>query len=677
MRAVLILTAFFFSLTVQAQSADPESLQILLENATNDSVRFSIYTKLSDYYNNKERKTAHEYNEAALKIARKNNMNLEIANSLGRIGYYLNKEDRYGEAFECYIEGIQLAEDPDNEHLSWTKPADADPFQYRMAILAWLHHDLGLVFRSTNNNMEAIQQFRKSSRYLDKALPTSHNSVDMNIGAVYLDMNILDSALYYQRKELVHADRWKSAALNYIGDIHFRNGDSDSAFIYYHKGLSLATDQNAFSLKIICEMSLGKWHMAAENKDSSLIYARRFLKGIKDLQGNPLKDINISNAYELLYQAYQLNQKPDSMMKYLQLAYVSRDSVSQIKIANLTQYQNISFDEQLRLEVLEKEKLQTKNRIRIYSLLTGLVFILIVAFILYRNVRQKHKANTILKKTLSDLKSTQSQLIQSEKMASLGELTAGIAHEIQNPLNFVNNFSEVSSELLDELNDELDQGELEEVKSISKDIKQNLEKITHHGKRADAIVKGMLQHSRTNTGQKEPTDINALADEYLRLSYHGLRAKDKNFNADFKTDFDPNIPKIEVVPQDIGRVMLNLITNAFYAVNERVKKDLEDIAEKGNESLEGRKPIKPLVTVTTKNLGDQIEISVKDNGSGIPEEIKNKIFQPFFTTKPTGEGTGLGLSMSYDIITKGHGGKLIVESIQNEESIFVIRLPII
>jgi len=293
---------------------------------------------------------------------------------------------------------------------------------------------------------------------------------------------------------------------------------------------------------------------------------------------------------------------------------------------------------------------------------------------------------------LIELKATQSQLIQQEKLASLGQLTAGIAHEIQNPLNFVNNFSEVSAELLDEVREELVKTRhalslsvtefpgkaadpLNEAEAILTDIKQNLEKITHHGKRADAIVKGMLQHSRTSSGQKEPTDLNALADEYLRLSYHGLRAKDKSFNANFKTEFDASLPKIMITPQDIGRVMLNLITNAFYAVNERVKKDLEDIAEKDNENLEGREPIKPLVIVTTKNLGNTIEISVKDNGSGIPNEIKNKIFQPFFTTKPTGQGTGLGLSLSYDIV-KAHGGELKVKTKEDEGTTFIVQLPI-
>jgi signal transduction histidine kinase len=273
--------------------------------------------------------------------------------------------------------------------------------------------------------------------------------------------------------------------------------------------------------------------------------------------------------------------------------------------------------------------------------------------------------------SLQNLKITQSQLIQSEKMAALGELTAGIAHEIQNPLNFVNNFSEVSNELIDEMNAELEKGDLNEAKFIANEVKDNLEKINHHGKRADAIVKGMLQHSRISSGQKEPTDINALCNEYLHLSYHGLRAKDKLFNAKLETDFDLSISKVNVIPQDIGRVILNLINNAFYAVNEK----------NASSQLTGQtgtpgQPYQPTVRVSTRNTGDKIEISVKDNGNGIPDKIKEKIFQPFFTTKPTGQGTGLGLSLSYDIV-KAHGGELNLETKEGEGTQFIIKLPIV
>lgn len=266
-----------------------------------------------------------------------------------------------------------------------------------------------------------------------------------------------------------------------------------------------------------------------------------------------------------------------------------------------------------------------------------------------------------LQKALDELKTTQNQLIQSEKMASLGELTAGIAHEIQNPLNFVNNFSEVSMELIDEMQEEMAKGDTAEADAIANDIKMNLEKINYHGKRADSIVKGMLQHSRSGNTVKEYTNINKLADEYLRLAYHGLRAKDKSFNADLITDFDENLPKIKVLPQEIGRVLLNLFTNAFYATHQMQKRSGEGY--------------KPMVNVTTSRKENTVVITVKDNGVGIPDAIKDKIMQPFFTTKPTGEGTGLGLSLSYDIIVRGHGGKIDIESRENDYTIFTILLP--
>ena len=269
---------------------------------------------------------------------------------------------------------------------------------------------------------------------------------------------------------------------------------------------------------------------------------------------------------------------------------------------------------------------------------------------------------------LAELKAAQSQLIQSEKMASLGELTAGIAHEIQNPLNFVNNFSEVSNELIEEMVTEIKNKNYDEVASIAGDVKQNLEKILHHGKRADGIVKGMLQHSRNSSGGKESTDINVLADEYLRLAYHGLRAKEKTFNATMKTDYDQHIGSVNVMPQEIGRVILNLITNAFYAVNEK-KKAMMANATSGQISYE------PTVSISTKKSNQHLEIKVSDNGNGIPARLLDKIFQPFFTTKPAGQGTGLGLSLSYDIM-KAHGGELKVRTTENEGTEFVILLPV-
>jgi len=306
-----------------------------------------------------------------------------------------------------------------------------------------------------------------------------------------------------------------------------------------------------------------------------------------------------------------------------------------------------------------------------YTIFGLLLISILWVFIQYRSKRllkenrlleaKVNDRTTRLKQSFEELKATQSQLVQSEKMASLGELTAGIAHEIQNPLNFVNNFSDVNQELLLEMKDEIDKGNIHEAKALANDVIENEQKINHHGKRADAIVKGMLQHSRKTSGQKEPTDINALADEYLRLSYHGLRAKDKSFNATMKTDFDASLSQVKIIPQDIGRVILNLFNNAFYAVTQKKKLNIP-----GYE---------PTVSVSTNRLNGHIFIHIKDNGNGIPQNIVDKIFQPFFTTKPTGEGTGLGLSLAYDIV-KAHGGELKVESTENEGSDFVIQLPV-
>jgi signal transduction histidine kinase len=347
------------------------------------------------------------------------------------------------------------------------------------------------------------------------------------------------------------------------------------------------------------------------------------------------------------------------------------------KKAGFLQYKYDLEKKQAQITVLNQEKKIQKNFL--ISTLIVLLLIIVSVFMLIRNIRHKQKANKLLQqqkqlieeqrdqtnKAMTELQQTQKQLIQSEKMASLGELTAGIAHEIQNPLNFVNNFSEVNKELLTEMKDELDKGNIDDAKAIANDAIENQQKILHHGKRADAIVKGMLQHSRsTNNATKEPTDINALADEYLRLAYHGLRAKDKSFNATMKTDFDQSIGNINIIPQDIGRVILNLINNAFYAASLPSEGGFSD-PDKNHD---------PTIWVSTKKVGDIVFISVKDNGPGIPQKVLDKIFQPFFTTKPTGQGTGLGLSLSYDIV-KAHGGEIKVNTKEGVGTEFIIQLP--
>jgi signal transduction histidine kinase len=377
---------------------------------------------------------------------------------------------------------------------------------------------------------------------------------------------------------------------------------------------------------------------------------------ISELIRNATDHWRAGKVYTTQWNSQQFAEWVQTLLKHGQITTPDQ-YLGGIKLPELISIQFVPFSQGM-LYVGSVEPLEDDQ----ISLMNSLADSFSVAYARYEDFRQLEQAKERVEATLAELKATQSQLIQSEKMASLGELTAGIAHEIQNPLNFVNNFSELNTELLDELHNELDAGNLQSAKGIAKDIKENEQKINHHGKRADVIVKGMLAHSRTSSGQKELTDINTVCEEYVRLAYHGLRAKEKSFNAKFETNLDPTLPNINVVAQDIGRVILNLINNAFYAVSEKAKQ------------TEGK--YEPTVTVSTRTDKGKLEIVVRDNGVGISDAIREKIFQPFFTTKPTGQGTGLGLSLSYEIITKGHGGELKVETKEGEGCAFIIQLPV-
>ena len=478
-------------------------------------------------------------------------------------------------------------------------------------------------------------------------------------GGTYVLKNQLDSALIYTQKAIEQNELFNGAAWNFpvylLATIQQKKGDYVSSLENYRKAARLAV-MNEYpndTLQIYSGMST--LFKKASQPDSSIYYAQIVARSWSPATSE-IK--NLLEAVTNLAYVYKLSNK-DSAIKYIELSHVLKDSLLSTK--NDRDIQNISFNVQLNQEKQTAAEAKYKSRIQLYIAIAGLFVLLLIGTILWRNYRQQQKAKSRIEHAYAELKSTQAQLIQSEKMASLGELTAGIAHEIQNPLNFVNNFSEVSNELVDEMKSELATGNMQLANEIADDIKQNLEKINHHGKRADAIVKGMLQHSRSSSGINEPTDINAIADEYLRLAYHGLRAKDKKFNATTQTDFDENIGNINIIPQDIGRVIFNLITNAFYAVTEK-KKQLNNAYE-------------PTVLVSTKKIANKIEIKVKDNGNGIPQKVLDKIFQPFFTTKPTGQGTGLGLSLSYDII-KAHGGELKVETKEGESAEFIIHLPL-
>jgi signal transduction histidine kinase len=442
-----------------------------------------------------------------------------------------------------------------------------------------------------------------------------------------------------------------------LGTMQNLKGEYKLALTTFRSAIPLAIQNELFRDTLQIYSGMSTLFKNIKELDSVIYYARKVNES-----SNPERETHYwLIAIDNLAQAYKLKGNIDSALKYTEYFHTVKDSLfSRDKDRAV---QNIGFNEQLRQQEIISAQVKFKSRLQLYVLISGLLVLLLIIGILWHNNLEKQKAKSKIEKAFTDLKSTQAQLIQSEKMASLGELTAGIAHEIQNPLNFVNNFSEVNTELIEELKNEklkVKNERDEQLESeLLRNIAENEKKINHHGKRAGDIVKGMLQHSQTSTGKKELTDINKLAGEYLRLAYHGSKAKDKSFNATIETEFDETIRNINIIPQDIGRVVLNLINNAFYAVDEKKKKQPD---------------YEPIVTVITKRINGKVEIRVKDNGNGIPQKVVDKIFQPFFTTKPTGQGTGLGLSLSYDIV-KAHSGEIRVNTKENEGTEFTIILP--
>lgn len=485
------------------------------------------------------------------------------------------------------------------------------------------------------------------------------------MGTCFFDKGDYDSTLHYltQVDPVLRIGRnhlWSYPHL-YLGKTYAKKLDYVKAFGYYRTAISYAILSNFTQDLSDAYLGVADIYRNLHLNDSAIQYAKNSLRKSESIS---LPDRTLS-ASSFLSAMYEETGQKDSAIKYLKLSAILRDSLYNGE--KIKEIQSYTFEEKLRQREIIEQQASYSNKIRFYVLLGGIAILLLISLILYRNNKNKQKLNAKLssqkdelQSALSELKSTQSQLIQSEKMASLGELAAGIAHEIQNPLNFVNNFSDLNRELLGEMKEEISSGHYEEAKEIADGVIQNEEKISHHGKRADGIVKGILQHSRGGSGIRENTKINMLVDEYLKLAYHGLRAREDRLEIELETDYDAHAGEIEVIPQDIGRVLINLFNNAFYSMNERAKLQQDHI---------------PVLRVSTARAGQKIFISIEDNGTGIPQHIIEKMFQPFFTTKPTGQGTGLGLSLSYDII-KAYGGQIKVESKEGKGSKFIIGLPV-
>jgi len=600
-----------------------------------------------------------DYYERAYNLAEKIHYKKTLPGLLGNIGVaHLNKGN-YPLALQKFYASLKAAESVDNKQV----------------ILSSLNN-IGTINFYLGKMDEAQIAYQKTLTIAIEIADTASITLAYNnLGEVNLEQNNPSKALQnlstaYQLAKLKKNSGILVAVANSLGDTYFKLDSTQKALDFFQNALSLSEQQG--SARAACKALIG----LAKVQNSKGLQKEALANGLKGLQ--KAEDMGqtqlLRDANEVVANIYEGMGDGTNAIKYFKKFKIFADSLQNLESERIVA--NYKAENEFSKKELEFERKTLQQRWLIFSAFAATFSLLVIVWLVNRNRKKlshtykdlQHK-NIIIEaqklmaeETLNKLKETQTQLIQSEKMASLGELTAGIAHEIQNPLNFVNNFSEVSNELIDEMKGELSKGNYDDAKEIAEDVKQNLEKINHHGKRADAIVKGMLQHSRSSSGVKEPTDINKLADEYLRLSYHGLRAKDKSFNATMKTDFDESIGNINIIPQDIGRVILNLLTNAFYVVDEKKKSGVENY--------------EPTVLISTKKTGNKIEVKVTDNGNGIPQKVLDKIFQPFFTTKPTGQGTGLGLSLSYDIVTKGHGGELKVDTKEREGSEFIIQLPI-
>jgi two-component system NtrC family sensor kinase len=633
-----------------------DSLKQLLLAKRQDTSRVMILCQLSSNYRFNNPDSSMFFAQQAMQLAGTLNFPKGKARALYIYGEARRFRGEFAQALEAQFEALQISK---NSHY-------LEGEELSLGSIGFVYNDL--------------DEYRQALYYLFQAKKINDTGSDKYVGSrwlsgignVYEKMNKLDSALFFLQQAQAYASLFPanysgSAITTRLGVVQSRLGHLDVALRYFRHAIKSSYATNDIVNLSRTQYRIAELYYSVNRPDSSLDYCRLAFANGNIVFGKS----TILDASNLLVKLYKEKNNLDSAFRYQEVAMAIKDSLygrekfQQLQLLTLTQQQR---QQQLRDKQVQLQRI---------GFVTALAVFLLIALVLWRNIRFQKRTNktlnlknaeietqrNTLEKTLAELKGAQAQLIQSEKMASLGELTAGIAHEIQNPLNFVNNFSEVSTELVEELKGERSKvnGERDEEleNDMLNDLSENLVKINHHGKRADAIVKGMLQHSRASSGKKEPTNINALADEYLRLSYHGLRAKDKDFNAEINTDFDASIGKVEVVGQDIGRVLLNLYNNAFYAVNEK-KRQLNGTFE-------------PAVSVSTKRLGDKVEIVVKDNGNGIPQKAIDKIFQPFFTTKPTGQGTGLGLSLSYDII-KAHGGELKVKTKEGEGAEFIIHL---
>jgi len=721
-KSLLLLLLLCFTLVngSLAQTTRADSLLNAITKLNDDSVKVTHYLDLGLELLSSDSKQSIYYLDEAIQLASKINYKKGLAKAYHAKGRALAQEGNIVEAilvFDKSLDGYQDIKDKTGEanilsnlgsmyfmsgnstkalELHFESLKISEEIDNKLRIGTSLNN-IGTVYhknKSTKN--EALTFFKRSLVvFQDIGQKSEMATAAVNIGGMYFLETKYDSAIYFNQLALELSDGTIIASfpLTQLGEINAALGNFQKAYGFHSRSLEISERLDAKFEMTQGLIGLAKTQKKQEDFEGAIITLERAKLLAKNMDAKEeLEEVYLNLAEtQALVGDYEAAYENEINAKYIK-EEIAKSSTQQM-IEQL-QFEFKLDKKEAEIELLQKDT-ELKNaavfnqKIIIFASLAGLFMFVIISISLFRNNMSKQKANRLLQvqkeeihaqrekveSAFDQLKSAQAQLIQSEKMASLGELTAGVAHEIQNPLNFVNNFSEVSSELIEEIEHERAKSQALRLSSgnhlsaeekleneILADIKQNLSKINHHGKRADAIVKGMLAHSRPSKGEKEPTDINALCEEYLRLSYHGIMAKEKSFNGNFATELDANLPKLNIISQNIGRVLSNIINNAFQAFNN-------------SEFTILNSEIKPLVTVSTSILeGSRVQISISDNGPGIPDAIKDKIFQPFFTTKPTGEGTGLGLSLSYDIV-KAHGGEIKLASKVGEGSEFKIILP--
>ncbi|PWU22613.1 two-component sensor histidine kinase [Candidatus Cerribacteria bacterium 'Amazon FNV 2010 28 9'] len=639
-----------------------DSLRNELAFAKEDSDKVNSLVRMADYFSQTNADSTACYSNKAIILAKRIRYPRGIL--MARISVFFSFLTRAD-----YPKALKIAQD--NLIL-----AEALPYN-RIFDMAYIHINLAAVKYAMGDTIQNRLELQETDRLYKVS---GNNDGDLwsaihNQAMNYQRKKNKDSALFleHQAMELVKKapfrKTYSSLASAYLAKMYLDYGMLNAARHYYQQGLEQAKFYGAAYLEARINMNLMQFCIKSNQKDSAIYFADNALAICKKYHFGDYA----STVADSLYRIFEEKGKTDSALRYMKIMMAAKDSI--FSQAKMQAFQRLISENDQRQREAEVERERLQSKIKLYTSLSGIAIFLVISAILYRNNRQRKKAYAIIRnqkqeteiqkakveEAYQELKSAQRQLIQSEKMASLGEMTAGIAHEIQNPLNFVNNFSELNGELIEEMERALKIGNQAEAVALAGNIRQNMEKINQHGKRAQGIVTGMLQHSRTTAGEKQqPTDINALAEEYLRLSLHAMKAKDSGFECKIGQDMDPSIGKINVIPQDLGRVFLNIFNNAFYAVGDKKKK-----LDNGFE---------PEVFLRTKKKNDQIEICIRDNGSGVSQKNIEKIFQPFFTTKPTGQGTGLGLSLAYDIITKEHNGKISVQSGEGEYAEFLIVL---